>query len=145
MKRTLGIIAAALAPTLATAEPIVVPADGTVQETVERLQETVTAAGARVFTVINFGAGSKSVGQDIGDIQLVVFGNPRIGAAALSEDPMAALDLPAKILVYATEKGTQMAYETPSEMLAGRNIPASAPVLQAMLDTLDHVATSAAN
>ena len=74
-----------------------------------------------------------------------VFGNPKIGVAALSQDPMAALDLPAKILVYGSESGTKMAYEVPSEMLAEWNIPADAPILQAMAKTLDRVATSAAN
>ena len=71
--------------------------------------------------------------------------NPKIGVAALSEDPMAALDLPAKILVYESETGTEMAYEVPSEMLAGWNIPADAPILQVMAKTLDRVVTSAAN
>ena len=145
MKRTIAILAATLLPTLASAGPIIVPAAGSVQDTVSRLEATVTNAGARVFTVVNFGAGAKTIGQDVGDIQLVVFGNPKIGTAALSADPMAALDLPAKVLVYATDTGTVMAYEEPTEMLAEWDIPANAPVLQAMAQTLDRITSMAAN
>jgi len=74
----------------------------------------------------------------------VIFGDPRIGAQALSADPMAALDLPAKVLVYDTRSGTAMAYEVPADMLAEWNVPSDAPVLQVMADTLDKITTAAA-
>jgi uncharacterized protein (DUF302 family) len=89
-------------------------------------------------------ATQKNIGEDIGEIQLVIFGNPKIGATALSTDPMAALDLPAKVLVYDTGNGTAMAYEQPVDMLAERNIPADAPVLQVMADMLGKITASAA-
>ncbi|MDJ1018369.1 MAG: DUF302 domain-containing protein [Paracoccaceae bacterium] len=145
MKLFAGILACALFPAIAAAEPVVVPAKGTVQETVDRLQAVVANAGARVFTVVDFGAGAKGIGKDIGDIQLVVFGNPEIGAAALSADPLAALDLPAKVLVYETAGGTELAYEAPSEMLAEWSIPIDAPVLQIMSSTLEGITAKAAN
>ena len=74
----------------------------------------------------------------------MIFGDPRIGAQALSADPMAALDLPAKVLVYDTRSGTAMAYEVPADMLAEWNVPSDAPVLQVMADTLDKITTAAA-
>lgn len=57
---------------------------------------------------------------------------------------MAALDLPGKVLVYSTSEGSAMAYEVPAEMLAEWNIPADAPVLQAMARTLKTITTAAA-
>jgi uncharacterized protein (DUF302 family) len=65
----------------------------------------------------------KSIGKDIGELQLVIFGDPRTGAAVLSADPMATLDLPAKVLVYDTGSGTAMDYEKPADMLAAWNMP----------------------
>ena len=131
-------------PAISLAETLVVPATGSVPETVERLKTSIENAGSRVFTVVDFGGGAKSVGEDIGDLQLVVFGNPKIGAAALSADPMAALRLPAKVLVYDTGSGSAMAYEAPGDMLAGSNIPPDAPILTLMADALDKITAAAA-
>lgn len=129
-------------PTASFAEPVVVPSAGSVPETVQRLEASVEAAGARVFGIVDFGGGARSIGEDIGDVQLVVFGDPRIGVAALSADKMAALDLPAKVLVYDTGNGTAMAYEVPAEVLAEWDI--DAPLLQVMADTLDRITSAAA-
>lgn len=131
-------------PTAAFAEPVVVSSAGSVSETVQRLKASIEAEGAQVFGIVDFGGGVKSIGEDVGDIQLVIFGDPRIGAQALSADRMAALDLPGKVLVYDTGSGTAMAYEVPAEMLAEWNIPADAPVLQVMINKLDEITSAAA-
>ena len=103
---------------------MIVGSSGTVAETVTRLGTSVEGAGAQGFQVIDFGCGARSVGTDIGDIQLVILGHPRIGAASLSADPMAALDLPAKIPVYDTPDGTFMADEQPCGVrLAETEVP----------------------
>ncbi len=144
MKRTLTAIFFATLPAAANSEPVIVPAAGTVPETVERLKASVEAAGGRVFGVFDFGGGIRSIGEDVGEVQLVIFGDPRIGAQALSADRMAALDLPGKILVFDTAEGSAMAYEQPTEMLAEWKIPADAPVLEMMSRTLGAVTSAAA-
>lgn len=142
MKLILKAAVLACLPTATLAETVTVPSAGSVPETVERLKASVEEAGARVFGIVDFGGGIRSIGEDIGDLQLVVFGDPRIGARALSGDPMAALDLPAKVLVYGTGNGTAMAYEVPAEMLAEWNMPPD--LLQVMADTLDKITSAAA-
>ena len=144
MKLILKAALFACVPVSSFAETVTVPSLGSVSETVERLKASVEAAGARVFGVIDFGGGVKSIGQDIGELQLVIFGDPRIGIAALSADRMAALDLPGKVLVYDTENGTAMAYEVPADTLAEWKIPSDAPVLQVMADTLNSITAAAA-
>ena len=144
MKRLLTAAILACMPAAAFADTMVVPSAGSVPETVERLKVSVEDAGARVFSVVDFGGGAKSIGEDIGELQLVIFGDPRIGVEALSADPMAALRLPGKVLVYDTGSGTAMAYEIPADMLAEWNIPSDAPVLQVMAATLDQITTDAA-
>lgn len=143
MKRLLKAAILACLPAVALAEPVVVPSTGSVAETVDRLKASVEAAGGRVFGVVDFGGVVRSIGEDVGELQLVIFGDPRIGAAALSADPMAALDLPGKVLVYGTADGSAMAYAVPAEMLAEWNIPADAPVLQMMERTLETITTAA--
>lgn len=144
MKQLLTAAILATLPAAAYAEPVIVAAAGTVPETVERLKASVEAAGGRVFGVFDFGGGIRSIGQDVGEVQLVIFADPRIGAQALSADRMAALDLPGKVLVYDTAEGSAMAYEQPAEMLAEWNIPPGAPVLHMMSRTLVAVTSAAA-
>jgi uncharacterized protein (DUF302 family) len=144
MKRLLTAAILATLPAAATAEPVIVQTTGSVAETVERLKASVEAAGGRVFAVVDFGGGIRSIGEDVGEVQLLIFGDPRIGARALSADRMAALDLPGKVLVYDTAAGSAMAYERPTEMLAEWNIPVDDPVLDMMLRTLDAITSAAA-
>jgi uncharacterized protein (DUF302 family) len=144
MQRILASAVIAIVPLVAAADPVVVTGTGTVSETVDRLKASIKSAGARVFGVFDFGGGIRSIGKDVGEVQLVIFGDPRIGAEALSADRMAALDLPGKILVYDTAEGSAMAYQQPAEMLAEWDIPADAAVLEAMSGTLASVTAGAA-
>ena len=144
MKRFLTAIILACLPTATLAETVTIQSTGSVAETVDRLKTSIEKAGARVFTVVDFGGGVRSIGGDIGDIQLVVFGDPKIGLKALSVDPMAGLRLPGKVLVYKAAGGAEMAYEAPADMLAETNIPADAPVVAVMAKTLDKITKAAA-
>ena len=144
MKPILTAAILACLPAAAAAAPVTVPTSGSVADAVARLETAVADAGGRVFTVVDFGGGAKSVGEDIGNIQLVIFGDPRIGAAALSIDSMAALDLPGKILVYESGGETVMAYDQPAEMLAEHDFPPDAPIFERMSDTLERITTAAA-
>ena len=50
---------------------------------------------------------------------LVVFGNPAAGTPVMEAAPLAALDLPLKVLVWADgERGTQVSYTDPSVLAA---------------------------
>lgn len=144
MKQLLKAALFACLPAASFAETVIVPSAGSVSETVQRLQVSLEGAGARVFGIVDFGGGAKSIGEDIGEIQLVIFGDPKIGTAVLSIEPMAALDLPAKVLVYDAGNGTVMAYEVPANMLAEWNIPVDAAILQVMAKVLDAITTEAA-
>jgi|GEM_PF-1276464 len=144
MKRLLAAAILASMPATALAETVTVQSSGSVAETVDRLKMSIEDAGARVFSVVDFGGGIRSIGEDIGDIQLVIFGDPKIGFTALSADPMAALRLPAKVLVYKSGDGTEMAYEDPADMLAETRIPSDAPVLAVMSNTLFDITKAAA-
>jgi len=135
-----------LAPLTATAQdrPMTTDASGSVSETVAALSAAIEGAGAKVFAVIDHGAGAQAVGEDVGGMQLVVFGNPALGTPAILDDPMAGLHLPLKVLVYQDALGgTQMAWETPEAMLAGLTIPADAAYLAKMAGALATLTSAA--
>ncbi len=124
--------------------PMTIDASGSVAETVAALSAAIEGAGAKVFAVIDHGAGAVAVGEDVGDMQLVVFGNPAIGTPAILDDPMAGLHLPLKVLVYEDAAGaTQMAWESPDAMLAGLAIPADAAYLGKMAGALENLTNAA--
>lgn len=70
-----------------------------VDETVRRLVEALTGAGATVFATIDHAAGARSVGQDMPETRLVLVGNPAVGTPAMLAAPDLALELPTRILV----------------------------------------------
>lgn len=91
----------------------VTPADGimstqsplSVEETVARLIEAIEAAGAKLFTVVNHSGEAQSVGLALRDTKLIIFGSPVAGTPAMVASPLAAIDLPVKILVWRDDAG----------------------------------------
>jgi uncharacterized protein (DUF302 family) len=82
------------------------PSPFSVAETVSKLTEAIGAAGAKVFAVIDQSAEARAVGQSLRETTLVLFGNPAAGTSVMAAVPLAAMDLPVKLLVYADDDGT---------------------------------------
>lgn len=112
------LLALALTMPMATkAEVVTISSDKSVSEAVAAFTMKVEQAGAKVFAVVDHGAGATSIGQDIGASQLVIFGNPKVGTPAMQVSPLAGLGLPLKVLFYETAEGTRISYESPADSL----------------------------
>ncbi|WP_298914892.1 DUF302 domain-containing protein [uncultured Algimonas sp.] len=70
-----------------------------------RLRDAISARNFRLFAVIDHGAGALSVGRDIGQSKLFVFGNPQGGAPLMQAEPELGFSLPLKMLIYTDESG----------------------------------------
>ncbi len=91
----------------------------TVGETVARFVELLGAKGVKVFDVIDQRAAARAVGLDLRETTLVIFGSPAAGTPVMDEVPLAALDLPLKVLVWADgERGTMVSYTAPGALAA---------------------------
>ena len=113
--------------------------------TVDALEAAVTEAGAKVVARVDHGAGAASVNLPLGESQLLVFGNPALGTPAMQADPLAGLQLPLKVLVYADAEGqVWLAYENPADMFAGLAVPADAEVVVKMAGALAKLTEAAA-
>jgi uncharacterized protein (DUF302 family) len=77
----------------------------TVDQTVERLTAAIHKAGAKVFAVVDHSGEAQRAGQSLRDTKLLIFGNPAAGTALMRADPLVAIDLPLKVLVWADELG----------------------------------------
>ena len=109
-----------------------------VTETVDALVAAMEGAGLKVFARVDHGAGAVSVGEDVGNSQLLIFGSPKVGTPAIKDDPLAGLYLPLKVLVYEDGLGKAwIAYEDPKEMLGPLGgVSDSAPYLSVMTGAL---------
>jgi uncharacterized protein (DUF302 family) len=89
-----------------------------VADTVARIEQIATSKGAKVFAVIDHSGEAEAVGLTLRDTKVVIFGAPQAGTPVMEAAPLAALDLPLKILVWADGDETKIAYAPPSELAA---------------------------
>ena len=92
------------------------PSRGTVEETVERLEGEIARRGLKLFTVIDHSGEADAAGLTLRDTKVVVFGSPVAGTAVMEAVPLAALDLPLKVLVWDDRGQTKVAYLAPAEL-----------------------------
>ena len=76
-----------------------------VAETVDRLATAIRAAGAKLFFVVDHSGEAQRAGLTLRDTKLLGFGNPLAGTPAMVASPLAALDLPLKVLVWSDDDG----------------------------------------
>lgn len=89
-----------------------------VTETVARLTDLVTVKGMKVFAVIDHSGEARSAGLELRDTKVVLFGSPEAGTPVMESAPLAALDLPLKVLVWADGDHTLLAYTEPTALAA---------------------------
>jgi len=109
-----------------------------VKDTVTRITETVAAKGAKVFAVIDHSGEAAAMGLELRDTKVVIFGSPQAGTPVMDAVPLAALDLPLKILVWADGGQTKLTYAPPRELAAryglGDELAARLGVVDAISD-----------
>ncbi|WP_164772522.1 DUF302 domain-containing protein [Mesorhizobium sp. M2C.T.Ca.TU.002.02.1.1] len=76
-----------------------------VGETIDRLVETVTSAGLRVFARIDHAAGAREIGAPLRPTELLIFGHPKGGTPLMQDHQLAGIDLPIKALAWEDEQG----------------------------------------
>jgi uncharacterized protein (DUF302 family) len=89
-----------------------------VSETVSRFLELANAKDVKIFCVIDQRDEAQSVGLALRDTTLVIFGNPRAGTPVMVAEPLAALDLPLKLLIWADDDSTKVSYISPAALAA---------------------------
>jgi uncharacterized protein (DUF302 family) len=90
-----------------------------VAATVDRLTELVASKGMKLFAVIDQRAEAEQAGLELRETVLVLFGSPVAGTPVMDAVPLAALDLPLKVLVWDDGGQAKVTYTAP-ETLAAR-------------------------
>jgi len=108
-----------------------------VAQTVDRLRRLIADRGFTVFNVIDHSGVAERVGVQMPESKLVMFGKPTVGAALMLAAPLAALDLPLKVLVWEDRNGAvSVSYNSPG-FLAERHHVESA--LRAPFDAVESI------
>jgi uncharacterized protein (DUF302 family) len=84
-----------------------------VAQSVERLSSMIAEKGMKLFAVIDHSGEASAVGLELRDTKLVIFGSPAAGTPVMRSAPLAALDLPLKVLVWADGDQTKLSYTSP--------------------------------
>ena len=96
---------------LKTTTEYMVQSPYTFTQTIERLQEILKSKGITVFATIDHQAAAKAVGEKLAPATVLIVGNPKVGTALMQENPLLAIELPLKILIYEENKTVNIRYE----------------------------------
>jgi uncharacterized protein (DUF302 family) len=94
------------------------PSPRSVSETVSRLSALVAEKGMKLFAVIDHSGEARQRGLDLRDTKVVMFGSPEAGTPVMAAAPLAALDLPLKVLIWADGPQTRVSYTAPAALAA---------------------------
>ena len=89
-----------------------------VADTVARMSDLLAAKGVKLFAVIDHSGEAQANGLELRDTKVVIFGSPKAGTPVMQAAPLAALDLPLKVLVWADGDQTNVTYAPPPVLAA---------------------------
>lgn len=121
------------------------PSKYSVAETMDRVEAEVKAAnGFQIFARVDFQALAAAQGGQVRPSQLLIFGRGTVLQPLLPQNPVAAIDLPLKILAWEDESGKAMLSYNTGEYLGRRHgIKGKEDVLKRLTDATEKFAKSA--
>jgi uncharacterized protein (DUF302 family) len=89
-----------------------------VAETVTRLSAEIESRGLKLFALIDHSGEAERAGLELRETKVVIFGSPAAGTPVMQAQPLAALDLPLKALVWDDDGQTKVSYAAPATLAA---------------------------
>ena len=95
-----------------------------VDETVERLTAILQSKGVTLFALIDHSGEAEKVGMKMNPTKLLIFGSPKAGTPLMLASPIAAIDLPLKLLVWEDGQGkVWVSYNSPQYLMERHGLP----------------------
>lgn len=114
-----------------------------VAKTLDRLENIVKQKGITIFARVDHGAGAKKVGKDLGESQLLIFGNPKMGTPLMQEAILMGLDLPMKALAWQDKSGQVWLSYVKPQVLQQRHGIKNRQIIQKMIKALNAITDKA--
>ena len=116
-----------------------------VKVTADRLEEILKEKGMNVFARINHAAGARTIDEELRPTELIIFGNPALGAPLMQSSQSAAIDLPMKFLVWLDDSGkVWITYNDPKYLVERHGIEGCDELISKIEDGLSGVAEASA-
>jgi uncharacterized protein (DUF302 family) len=122
--------------------PVVKRSRHSFAETISQLQSALQASGNNVFLTIDQSAEASGAGLTLRPTTLIVFGNPKAGTLLMQAEPLVALDLPLKLLIWEEAGAVSVAYTPASELAARYTLPGQGELIAAIDRSLAALANS---
>ena len=87
-----------------------------IADTEARLRAVLAARGMKVFAVIDQSDEASSVGLGLHETKIFIVGSPSASATAIAAVPLAAIDLPLRVVVWEDGYQTKVSYPSPAEV-----------------------------
>ena len=116
---------------------------GSVSDAAARFVTLLKAKNVTVFAVIDQAAAARTAGLGLRDTKLVVFGNPAAGTPVMDAVPLAALDLPLKVLIWDDGGQTKVSYYSPEAIAVRYGLSADLAARLAAVNPLTDALVSA--
>jgi uncharacterized protein (DUF302 family) len=101
-----------------------IPANHSVDESVEKLKSILDAKAITLFALVDHSGEAAKVGMTMRPTKLLIFGNPRAGTPVMLAAPGIAIDLPLKILIWEDAAGkTWLSYNSPAYLQQRHGVP----------------------
>ena len=92
--------------------------------TIDRLMAAITSAGMTVFARIDHAVNAAQVGMNMPPTSVLTYGNAKGGTPIMQAVPLAALDLPLRVLVREDGQRTLIAFHPVASTLQQVGVPA---------------------
>ena len=115
-----------------------------VKRTADLLESSLSEKGMTVFIRINHAEGAQKVGKVLRPTELLIFGNPKVGAPLMQCSQRVAIDLPQKALIWKDEAGqVWLSYNDPKYLANRHSIEDCREVIKKIGKALDNFAKMA--
>ncbi|HEX3984852.1 MAG TPA: DUF302 domain-containing protein [Acidisoma sp.] len=113
------------------------------EATLDRLESAIAQAGLILFNRVDHRAGAQDVGLEMPPTTVLTYGHPKGGTPVMLAAPLAALDLPLRVLVRVREDGqTAIAFHPIGTELRRSGVPEA---MAARLDPAQQLLVKALN
>jgi uncharacterized protein (DUF302 family) len=113
-------------------------------QTVSQLVSEIAQGGGTLFAKVDQSAAATGVGLTLRPTTLLVFGNPKGGTPLMEAFPLAALDLPLKLLVWEENGSVSVAYTSARAIAVRYDVTGQDRVIAAMDHQLETLTASIA-
>jgi uncharacterized protein (DUF302 family) len=99
-----------------------------------------------IIAEVDHRANAQSVGLELNNTRLIIFGNPEAGTPLMKDSQTTAIDLPQKMLIWENDGGeVRISYNNPEYLRTRHDLDESDEVVQQIKTVLANLAIDAAN